>query len=748
MAEIRDVMQAEAMGERGAEAVPYAPVATFLPESPEGDAEAASQGPDENWLFWKNQIQTALVNERRFRKEGQHAENLYFGPDDDAGAGDSSEAPKVNRITDETGLIHSNIEVLKPLVFSDTPTPIVQRRWRGDGKADETDLMAAEAGQRLAQWFLSTTDFDVAMERARDDWLIPGRGVARALYRAEFGTVETQNPLTGEVTQDEVKISEEIIVRGWEWRRVLFAPSHGFDQTPWLAFEIPMTRARVDKRFPDYAARFVYNQKGLNGKSRAFGDEDRENRSSISDIDRSGDVTNNPFDTATVWEIWNRETKQVIWYSPDCPNVILDKVDDPFGLEKFFPMPKPLLATTRGDSLNPRPDIAYYAERALEIDIATEKMRDLLEVISVSGLFPGTMADLVKDLLSGSNKMIPVSSWIGLMEKGGTSGIIQWLPLEPIISCLNALQNMREAAKQAMFEQSGISDIMRAQGDPRETAAAQNLKGKYAGMRLTVKQRRMAVFARDMLRIVVEMALELFDTKRLAEICALDIPGTEDERAAKLAEIEQAKAQFAQDMQDFQKLSQIAEAAQQQGLQVGPLPPPPKEPEFDKVPETSFELVHARLKQDFLRKITISIETDSTVLADEQADKEARIEFLSAFSTFVQQLTPLIATGEFDMKMVKELLLFGVRAFPKSRTLEGMISQIPDTPKDKGPPPEDVAITVANIKAKVDLEIERMRQEGDAADRAAQIAAKGADILAGAAHAHTAPSRPPERPTQ
>lgn len=728
-----EIIQAEAMGEMGAEVMPFAPVSELRPDVPESDAEAEALGPDDNAQFWQEQINTALIYERRFRKEAQHAETLYFGPENDLGEGDSDSTAKGNKITDETGMIHANIEVLKPLVFSETPTPIVQRRWRGDGKSDETDLMAAEAGQRIAQWFLSTTDFDGAVEIARDDWLIAGRGMARALYRAEFGKVAKADPVTGEPIEEEVKTSEEVIPRGCYWRRVLCGPAESFEQLPWMAFEVPMTRSQVEKRFAQHAAKFSYVMKGLKGQSRAFGDEDRENRALSLDIDRSGEPVPNPFDTATVWEIWNKETRTVVWWSPDCKSVILDKVPDPLGLEKFFPGPKPLLATTRGGNLNPRPDIAYYAERAREIDTATRKMSEILDVLAVAGLFPGTMADTVKDLMKGKNQLIPVTSWISLMEKGGTSSIIQWLPLDAMVAALTALGQMREAAKQAMFEASGISDIMRAQGDPRETAAAQQLKGRYAGLRLAVKQRQMAIFARDLLRIMIEIALEMFDTKRLADICGLDIPLTEAERMARLAEIELAQAQFAQAMQAYQQAMALAQQmAQEEGVQLDPsqAPPPPQPPEFDRVPETSWELVHERLRSDFSRNITLSIETDSTVLADEQEDKEARIEFLSAFASFVQQLSPLMASGQFDGKTIKELLLFGIRSFPKSRTLEGLIAQLPDDPKEKGPPPKDTAVIVAEIKAETDKLIEEMRMADKERERAHELRIKGVEVLA------------------
>lgn len=736
-----EIVQAEAMGENGAEVMAFGPVNEMLPDVPESDAQAEALGPDDNAKFWQEQINTALIHERRFRKEALHAETLYFGPEVDLGEGDSTSTTQGNKITDETGLIHSNIEVLKPLVFSETPAPIVQRRWRGDGKSDETDLMAAEAGQRLAQWFVSTTDFDGAMEIARDDWLIAGRGAARVLYRAEFGMVETTDPLTGAVIAEEAKVNEEVIPRGCYWRRVVFGPAESFDQVPWMAFEVPMTRTQIEKRFPDYVDSFAFAQKGLKGQSRAFGDEDRKDRGLNLDIDRTGEPVINPFDTATVWEIWNKETRTVVWWSPDCRGHILDKVPDPLGLEKFFPSPKPLLATTRGGSLNPRPDIAYYQERAREIDLATRKMTEILDVMAVAGLFPGSQADIVKQLMSGKNQLIPVASWISLMEKGGSSQIIQWLPLEAMVTCLQALGQMREAAKQAMFEASGISDIMRAQGDPRETAAAQQLKGRYAGLRLAVKQRQMAVFARDTLRIMLEIALEMFDTKRLADICGLDIPLTEAEREMRLAEIEAAKAQYAQAMQGYQAAMQMAQQmAQEQGVQLDPAqaPPPPEEPKFDRVPETSWELVHERLRTDFSRNITLSIETDSTVLADEQEDKEARIEFLSAFASFVQQLAPLANSGQFDLKTVKELLLFGIRSFPKSRTLEGLISQLPDEPKDQGPPPKDTQVIVAEIKAETDRMIEEMRMADKEKEREHELRLKGIEVLQAKAEAEIA----------
>jgi len=254
----------------------------------------------------------------------------------------------------------------------------------------------------------------------------------------------------------------------------------------------------------------------------------------------------------------------------------------------------------------------------------------------------------------------------------------------------------------------------------------------------------MAIYARDMIRLMVEVGLEHFDTKTIADICGMDMPMTEAERMMMIAQQDQAKAQFEQLSQMHQAMTQAVQA----GQMAGPLPPPPEEPKLEKVPDTSWEAVHARLKTDYGRKITVAIETQSTVLADEQADKEARIEFLGAFANFVSTLAPLAGSGQFDYKTVKELLLFGVRGFPKSRTLEGLISALPDEPQ--GEPPEETQITVAKIRA----EIDKMRMEYDAknnqADREHEMKMKGTDLLAKsadiAAQAQNAP--PPQRETR
>lgn len=748
MVDKREIVQAGQAGPDGS-VMPHENMREGEKFTPENDGEAERSGPDENWKFWDGQIKAALIHERRWRHEALQAERDYFGEDNDPGAGSSDQVKTDNEITDKVALIHANIDVLKPLLFSETPQPVVRRRFRGDGKMDETDLMAAEVGQRLAQFMLDTEPFDDVMENVRDDWLIAGRGAGRVFYKADFVEVETLDPMTGEMVTVPVKTKERVSPGAIEWRRCVFAPSHKWEMMPWMAFEIPMTRSMLQRRFDEEVVeRMNFNKHGLVDAARGLRDEDEDQNSSFIEDNETGKRPISPFDTAIVYEIWNKDSGEVIWWSPAYTDGILDKEDDPLQLEEFWPMPKPLLATTKGENLTPRPDIRYYERRAREVDLAGKKLKTILDVISVSGLFPGQMQEEVKKLLDGSNSMIPVESWIQLMEKGGTNNIIQWLPLQHMIAAINALLTLRSQAKDAMFEASGVSDVMRAQGDPNETATAQQIKGRYAGLRLSERQRRMAIYARNMLRLMVEIGVEHFDTDYIADITGLDLPMTEADREAMIQHKQRMQAEFERLSSLHQQMAAAVEAGQLE--MPGPMPPAPEPPEDIRIPETSWELVHQRLRDDYGRKISVTVETQSTVLADEQADKEARIEFLSAFSKFVSELAPLASSGQFDYKTVKELLLFGVRGFPKSRTLESMIAALPDEPQ--GEPQKDTQIAVAEIKAQVDIEIEKMRMADSAADRDHETKMKGVDLVAEgekikAEAADTPPPQPQGAPT-
>lgn len=725
--------------------------------------EAEKAGPSAVWTFWHQQISAALTHERLYRAEAEASERAYFGGQRDVQT-DGADPNALDKINEKTALIHSNIEVLKPLIYSDTPQPVVRRRFNGDFKTDQTDLMATEAVQRLASYLLDTEDFDGAMMGARDDYLIAGRGDVTVVYSAKFA--EALDQITNAPVKR--KVSERVSARHREWRTILFCPNTSWEELPWLAVEHSLTRGKIEKRFgKEKAEKMHFNRPGLANSGKAAEDDDRLSSgvASVAPTTDTQALAVSPFDTAPVMEIWDRESGKVVWWSSCYPEDVLDTIDDPLHLEDFFNMPRPLLATTKGRRLTPRPDIRYYEQRAEECETASRKMREILEIIAVAGLIPASASDEFKQLFSGKSQLIPVSAWINLLQKGNVSDLVQWLPFEPMVKMLTALDSIRMRARDAMFEASGVSDVMRAATDPNETLGAQEMKGRFSGMRLSNQQRRMALFALDTLRMMIDVATGLFDTKTIAEICGMDLPLTEAERQAEIQRRDdmmmsyQAQAELHQTGQQIAQLQQEQAQAQAQpapdaGMMPGappptaPMPPaepplnpgpPPVEPKFDKpVPETSWELVHATIRSDFRRKIVLSIETSSTILADEASDKEARVEFISAFASFVTALLPMVQAGQMPLATMKEMLLFGVRGFPKSRSLETLITQLPDEmpqPEQQAP----VQLQVAELKGKIDKMLQDDEQEHE-------LRMKGVEMIAEAAQMNATGDKLPDLP--
>ena len=106
---------------------------------------------------------------------------------------------------------------------------------------------------------------------------------------------------------------------------------------------------------------------------------------------------------------------------------------------------------------------------------------------------------------------------------------------------------------------------------------------------------------------------------------------------------------------------------------------------------------------------------------------------------------PLAGTGVIDFKTAKELLMFGIRGFPKSRTLESLIAALPDEPQ--GEPPDDTQVTVAKIKAETDKAIEEMKMADAQKDREQELKLKGVDLMAdGAKMAAEEPKTPKPQP--
>ena len=371
---------------------------------------------------------------------------------------------------------------------------------------------------------------------------------------------------------------------------------------------------------------------------------------------------------AEIYEIWDKDSSKVYWISKGMPDFV-DVRDDPLNLEGFFPCPKPLYATTTSDSLVPVPDFVLYQDQAMELDILSDRIDGLVKALRVRGVYDASQPALQRLLTEGdNNSLIPVDKWLAFGEKGGLKGSIDLLPLDTISAALMQCYQARDNIKTQIYEITGISDIIRGASYASETATAQQIKGQYAGLRLRSMQEDVALFASQLIRLKAQI------------ICG-----------------------------KFQPQTILAYAAAQQ-----------MQPADQQLIGQALQLI----KDKPLRNFRIEIAADSLVQLDEQQQKQDRLEFMQAFSNFMNQSLPVAQQSPQMIPMLVELMKYGIQAFKGSRIIEGTLDQALEQMMQQGPQPhpEDqkaqmqsqAEMQKAQAKAQIEMQKAQIQMQADA----------------------------------
>jgi len=541
-------------------------------------------------------------------------------------------------------MLWANTEVMKPVVYSQTPQPAVGRRFKDRDPAGKT---ASEILERAAAYQFDLNGVDRTIKNARDDMLLPGRGVVWVRFVKD-----------GTLAFDYVN-----------WRDFLHSPARNWPEVTWVAKRTWFGKEQIKKRF------------GIEGAKLAKLSPDSVPRSSgMTDDERK--ALEGKY---AIWEIWDRTQEKVIFLTPSSDET-LEIIDPYLTLTDFWPMPEPIYATMTTDSMVPVPDYQYYQDQAEEIDDLTRRISSLTDSLKVVGFYPRGQEDsaaIEKALEPGvENRMIGVESWAAFAEKGGGKAII-FLPIDMVVAVIQACVELRQQLIQDVYQITGISDIMRGATDPNETLGAQQLKAQTGSVRVRGRQQEVQRFARDITKISCEVMAEKFSPQTLMVMTNYNTQ--ENATPEKVQEIEAA-------------------------MQL--------------------------LQNDQLRDFRIDVETDSTIQPDEQADKEARVEFLTAVGGFIQQAMPVAQAMPALLPMIGEFMRFMVRGFRAGSQLEDVIDKTVDQMQQQAeqaaqqppqPPPEqqkaeaDIeakkavsAVDLQHTEAKNKLELQQMQQKHDA----------------------------------
>lgn len=421
------------------------------------------------------------------------------------------------------------------------------------------------------------------------DFLIAGLGAPWIEYEAKVTQQEVTPGVMSPVIADQRTVLKQV-----PWKRFHWEPGKDWEDVDWVGRDHYLTKREIKEQFnkdPD---------------TEAVRTEDDE---------KSG--TDKYAASYRVTEIWNRPDRKIYVIGWDFTEP-LEVREDKLNLVDFFPCPRPMLANIKSCELVPMPDHAVFAPSYAYINRLVARIHSITAQIKVAGFYDAQLSELAGLTTAEDGTYFPVSNLTERLASSSLSDfnkVIATLPLSEKVTVVRELQTLLAGEKARLDEASGIADVVRGATDPNETATAQQIKGQYAGMRLSRKSGEVSRCLRDCFRIMAEIMCEHFtpETWYLAT-----------------------------------------------GIQPAPE-------------------VLAVLKSDVGRTLAIDIETDSTIALEDAEEKKQRIEFLNYVTPFLEKMIPAVQQGVLPGDMAKELMLFAIRSFKHGRQLEDAVEAAPGT---------------------------------------------------------------------
>ncbi|WP_448206484.1 hypothetical protein [Azospirillum sp. sgz302134] len=680
----------------------------------------AGKGPAGIVARWLMEIRLAGKEEEPWRKLAADAVKRYRD-EEQAGRGEQ----QGRKLGTRFNILRSNIETLAPALYNSVPKPDVRRRY---GDADPLGRAIAEMLERALAFDLEQTDFDGDMQRAVMDRLLPGRGVTRVRYvptftrvpRNQFGQQETQTdeakprlsmlagegqaapritdaakkmvddaprlstsagqpmsqpPLISASAGDEPEPQPEGGQDGeffedlaWEsaptehvqWKDFRRGPGRTWQDVCWIAFRAYITREEAVERFGDDIAAGIELDVTPEGLEEGKGSKD------------DGGPPPDVFKRLTVWEVWDKESRQVLYIAPSYKDAPLKVEADPLGLTGFFPIPRPLYALEQTDTLVPVEDYRAYRDQAEELDRITGRITTIINGLKLRGVYDSTVGEISEVMAGNDNALIPTANTAVFRDAGGLEKAVWFWPVETAAKVLTALYQQREAVKQTIYEITGISDILRGSTAASETATAQNIKAQWGSLRLQRAQREVQRYARDLLRLKAEIIAEHFGAQTLTLMT---------------------------------------------GVQVTP------------------EMM-AVLKNDAFRSFRVDVETDSTIAADMTQAQEAAGKWLLGVSQYFQAIGPAVQSGDVPRDAAVKILAGLSRMFKLPREVNDALESLEKQPVQQGDPnaaaqaqaqqqqaqmQADMQAKAMELQARTQADMQRAQLEADLKWRIAEL---------------------------
>jgi hypothetical protein len=601
--------------------------------------------------LWLDQIERSGADEKAWREDAEKAEDVYRSKDGSR-----------NR---EFNIFHANIETIVPALYNSTPIPDVRRRF---ADKDPIGKVVSDIIERSLSFAVDTYDFDGMMHATIKDSEITDRGIARVRYTPYFAGEGEQETLSyAEVTCEHIP-----------WRDFRRGPGRFWGEVPWEAFRHYLSKDEIAKLIDGTDI----NIEDIPLNYSSDGSMDKKEKDPKSDVFKRG----------MVWEIWDKDSKKVLFICQDYHERVLKTEPDPLELTNFFPTPKPLQAVEQTASLVPVTPLRIYESLVDELNVVTRRITKLVKTLRPRGLYGGNPLDVKAIGEAEDGDLVPATDAMQFMQNGGLEKAIHWYPLDPTTKAIQTLYEQREAIKQTIYEVTGIADILRGSTDPGETLGAQQLKAQWGSLRIQRRQAEVARFARELFELKAEIIATKFDWPLLSRMTGVELPSQEQKQAV-------------------QALMQQVQQAQQAGKEIPPQVMAQGEEAQKLLSQPSQEEVMQLLQDDIARNYRVDIESDSTIRNDLSRNQQTMNLFLQGTAQFGQAMGPIIMADASMKPVVMEIYGAFARQFKLGRQAEDAIESATEAAQKSAdqPPPPDPQVELE--KQKLAMEKEKMGME-------------------------------------
>jgi hypothetical protein len=504
------------------------------------------------------------------------------------------------------------------------------------GSSPVDDNRIAQVLERGISYTIDTTEFDADGHMAVNDLLVTALGQAKIELITETESRPVINPATGQPILLDKKSEQPLPIDPMSGQYVV---PEGIESMPAMEDVIVHQELRL-RHFAWSQFRWEpqqhWSQVSWVGFDHWMTEDEIEDQFGVS-ISSRGDSTDSdggnqsPGDSKPdsdkyksqyrVTEIWDRKTKTRLFVCEDYQDLLQDPEGDPLQLRDFFPCPKPMLLNVRGDDLLPQPDYTYCEVMFDYCNNLNNRIALLTKQIKDMGFYDAGFPELGQLVNQQDGNLIPIANLAARIAAIGTAGGTGYDALvakQDNSGKVEVVQNMMmlgDVMKAKIWEIYGVADIQRGSTDPNETATAQNIKQEWANIRVGERIRIVALWFRDNFRIMAELLAQKVDRRILAEMTGIELTDAE----------------------------------------------------------------YAVLQSEYGRSYVIDVESDSTVVQDEFAQKQQRLEFLNTVTGYIEKVMPAVTQNAIPADLAKELLLFAINTFKDGRQLEQSINNLPSS---------------------------------------------------------------------